>query len=100
MNEHRFPLRSSSAWLGTIIFLAGGTAVYAQDVIDAVTAPSDKRKLSFNFPGVVRDVNVKEGDSVKAGQPLAQQDDDIEKSELERLEREAGSDARVAYYGR
>jgi RND family efflux transporter MFP subunit len=38
------------------------------------TQPSEQRKLNFNVPGVVAKVYVKEGDSVKKGQLVAEQD--------------------------
>lgn len=90
--------RKSAFWLSSALLLATGSVVCADTIIEAVTAPSDKRKLTFNAPGVVRDVNVKEGDAIKVGQILAEQDDEADKSELERTMREATSTARVDYY--
>lgn len=64
-------------------------------IVEAVTLPSDQGQLSFNFPGIVRDVLVKEGDTVAAGQPLMVLDDEIEQRELEKLQLEASSTARL-----
>jgi RND family efflux transporter MFP subunit len=46
------------------------------------TAPSEQRGLNFNVPGVVSKVLVKEGDAVKNGQLIAQQDDSVEQADL------------------
>ncbi|HEY7089063.1 MAG TPA: biotin/lipoyl-binding protein, partial [Tepidisphaeraceae bacterium] len=69
-----------------------------ETIITADTAPSETPKLSFNFPGIVKEVLVKEGDVIKRGQPLMVQDDDIEQAELDRLKAEADSEARIDYY--
>src|SRR5689334_5963631 len=46
------------------------------------TKPSEQRGLGFNGPGVVSKVYVKEGDSVKKGQLLAEQDSRAERADL------------------
>ena len=51
-----------------------------------VTKPLHEPKLAFLKPGVIAKVNVKEGDTVKAGQVLAVQDDREEQAELASLE--------------
>jgi multidrug resistance efflux pump len=84
-----------SAFLG---FSSLSSAQASRSVVEAVTAPSDQRKLSFSFPGVVKEELVKEGDVVKSGQPLLVQDNEIELAELEHVKREAESDARIKYY--
>jgi RND family efflux transporter MFP subunit len=53
--------------------------------IEAVTAPSADLILSFVQPGCVAGVHIKYGDTVKAGQILIQQDDSVERVQLERL---------------
>lgn len=77
------------------LLLSAAQARAASPVIEAVTAPSDQRQLSFSFPGIVRDLSVKEGDSVKVGQTLVQMDDELERHELEKLELDANSTARL-----
>jgi RND family efflux transporter MFP subunit len=55
------------------------------------TAPSEKRDQNFDLPGVVDKVLVKEGDRVKAGQLIAQQDTDAEQAHLQAAELIANS---------
>jgi multidrug resistance efflux pump len=94
------PLAASA--LALMFGVALPTISHAQapkDTVEAVTAPYDRpRSLSFTFPGIIKEVLVKEGDVIKAGQPLMVQDNEIEVAELERLKREAESDARIKYY--
>jgi RND family efflux transporter MFP subunit len=54
--------------------------------IAAITAPSADVTLSFVQPGRIAEFNVKEGESVKAGQVLVQQDDAVERARLAQLE--------------
>ena len=70
--------------------LAGGALSLAQSAASSagrsttgITAPSEERKLLFPTPGVVSDAMVKEGDRVKADQPVMKQDD---REEVKRLE--------------
>ncbi|HZL38202.1 MAG TPA: efflux RND transporter periplasmic adaptor subunit [Tepidisphaeraceae bacterium] len=58
------------------------SAIPSDTTFRAKTAPSEQRGLNFNVPGVVSKVLVKEGDAVKAGQIIAQQDDSVEQAEL------------------
>jgi len=53
------------------------------------TKPSEQRGLGFNGPGVVTKVQVKEGDHVKKGQLLAEQDTRAERADLGVLEAKA-----------
>lgn len=57
-----------------------------QPGIAAITAPSADRTLSFVQSGRIAEVNIKEGESVKAGQILVQQDDAVERARLAQLE--------------
>lgn len=50
------------------------------------TTPSEKRVLNFDVPGVIQQLNVKEGDTVKAGQLLAQQNTAPDEAHLKSLE--------------
>lgn len=61
----------------------------------AYTAPSEKRAQNFDLPGVVQKVMVKEGDKVKAGQLIAQQDIDADEAKLKSLELIAHSDLEI-----
>jgi len=63
--------------------------------VSGVTRSSQERKLSFSTQGVVAQAPSKEGDAVKSGQVILVQDDVIDKKELERLELQANSNARV-----
>lgn len=65
--------------------------------VTGITQPSKRSKPSFHGAGVVGKVAVKEGDIVKAGQLLMAQDQEIEALELERLNAEANSNARVEF---
>ena len=47
-----------------------------------ITNPSEQRGLNFNLPGVVSKVLVKEGDVVKKGDLVAQEDDSVDLAEL------------------
>jgi RND family efflux transporter MFP subunit len=53
--------------------------------IEAVTAPSADITMSFVQAGCIAAVHVKYGESVKTGQLLVQQDDSVERVQLERL---------------
>ena len=72
--------------------LAGGAVSLAQSAASpsasvrsttGITAPSEERKLLFPTPGVVAEAMAKEGDRVKADQPVMKQDD---REEVKRLE--------------
>lgn len=91
-----------ACFLLLVLGFIGLTAVSAraqagpeEGVVVAYTEPSKRLKLAFNGLGVIREVKVKEGDVIKQGQVLVQQDDEVEALEFERLEAEASSTARV-----
>ncbi|MDB5326483.1 MAG: hypothetical protein JWM57_2052 [Phycisphaerales bacterium] len=63
---------------------AGGSMI-----TQGVTQPSRRVELAFSFQGIILKVDVKDGDSVKAGQELMRQDDRIETSRLEGLKLDA-----------
>lgn len=54
--------------------------------VAAITVPSADITLSFVQPGRIAEFNIKEGESVKAGQVLVQQDDAVERARLAQLE--------------
>jgi multidrug efflux pump subunit AcrA (membrane-fusion protein) len=72
---------------------------YAQDTqrptVSGISAPSARRKLAFNQLGIVQEVRVKEGDRVSKDQVLLILDDFMDRKELERLQLEANSQARL-----
>jgi len=55
------------------------------------TTPSEKRVLNFDLQGVIQEVKVKEGDAVKAGQLLAQQNTAPDEAHLKSLVIQANS---------
>jgi RND family efflux transporter MFP subunit len=57
----------------------------------AITVPSEKRAQNFDVPGVVQKLMVKEGDAVKVGDVLAQQNIDGDQAHLHSLELQAKS---------
>ncbi len=63
--------------------------------IEAVTKPSADIELSFVRVGRVAEVLVKEGDLVKAGQLLANQDDRVEQLQLLQLKAKATNRTRI-----
>ena len=59
------------------------------------TAPKEKRAQNFDLPGVVDKMLVKEGDRVKAGDLLAQQDTSVDEAHLESLKVVAESELEI-----
>jgi len=59
------------------------------------TAPIEKREQNFDVPGVVDKVLVKEGDTVKAGQLIAQQDTSADEARLKSVQLVAASELEV-----
>ncbi len=81
-------------WLGLATLVLGcswAAAAPAGDEYDGITKPSEQRELNFSAPGVVLQVLVKEGDAVKQGQVLVQEDDRMEKTALDVILVEANS---------
>jgi RND family efflux transporter MFP subunit len=58
----------------------------ASGEVDGQSAPSDPRDLAFAQPGLISEVNVKDGDVIKKGQVLASQDTSVEEAALAREE--------------
>ena len=58
-------------------------------------APIEKREQNFDVPGVIDKVLVKEGDTVKAGQLIAQQDTAADEAHLKSAELVANSDLEI-----
>jgi RND family efflux transporter MFP subunit len=63
--------------------------------IVAITVPSEDVTLSFVQPGRIAKVHLKEGDVVKAGQVLVQQDDSVERARLAQIEAESLDRAQI-----
>lgn len=61
----------------------------------AHTAPVEKREQNFDVPGVIDKVLVKEGDTVKAGQLIAQQDTSADEAHLKSAELLAKSNLEI-----
>ena len=59
------------------------------------TAPVEKREQNFDVPGVVDKVLVKEGDTVKAGQLIAQQNTSADEARLHSVQLVAASELEV-----
>ena len=75
-----------------------GAADAGAGIVDANTRPSMDVKVAFAAPGLVSEVNVNVGDTVKAGQVMARQDDRQDVAELQRLQIEANSTAEIDNY--
>ena len=58
-----------------------------------ITNPSEQRGLNFNVPGVVSKVFVTEGDIIKKGTLIAQQDDSVDLAEMKVKEADVTSSA-------
>jgi RND family efflux transporter MFP subunit len=83
--------------LASTAVLAAPSARAADSIITypGYTQPSEQRKLNFNGPGVVVKVHVKEGDFVKKGTLLAEQDDRVEQEHLKGAMIEANSKLQI-----
>jgi RND family efflux transporter MFP subunit len=93
-------LRAGGAWLlvpGLLlaVLVSAAGAASPADGVEAVTKANDDVILAFPQPGRISKILVKEGDAVKAGQPLVQLDDDAEKLMVAQLEHQAKDDVRV-----
>ena len=71
----------------------------ARPAIDerSFTKPSEERELAFSAPGLVTKVTVKDGEAVKAGQVLAEQDVTVELANKATFEIEANSKVEEEY---
>jgi RND family efflux transporter MFP subunit len=68
-----------------------------QTVLKFPTIPSDKRSPYFSDVGIVKEMLVKPGDVVKAGQVVATEDSDLEELEYESMKIAAESTAKIDY---
>jgi multidrug efflux pump subunit AcrA (membrane-fusion protein) len=83
------------ATIGLLPQLVLGQAENPRNLTHGLTQPSERVRPAFFQPGIIAEVKVKEGDVVKTGDLLARQDDYVDRKELERLDLEANSTARV-----
>jgi RND family efflux transporter MFP subunit len=67
------------------IFFSKLSATSSNSIVKAITNPSSDRILSFVQPGRIAKVHFVEGQWVKAGQVLVQQDDSVEQIQLAQL---------------
>ncbi len=95
MLKFPFPRQAAVAFVAASIGLFGGSLLGADistaGKLPGITNPSEQRGLNFNIPGVVSKISVKEGDLVKKGDLVAQQDDSVDLAELEVKKAEAES---------
>ena len=66
-----------------------------ENTVSGITKPSIHSKLGLNQLGIIRDLPVKEGQAVKKGEVLLQQDDRAEVAALQGLEAEANSEVKI-----
>ncbi|MCD4699620.1 MAG: efflux RND transporter periplasmic adaptor subunit [Phycisphaerae bacterium] len=89
-------IKIQSRILGMLFtLLAGSTSLWADGGVAAITKPSGDVTLSFVRPGRVMKILVKEGETVKVGQVLVQQDDDAEQVQLAQLKAQAEDTTRI-----
>lgn len=69
----------------------------AEMVLKFPTIPSDKRSPYFSDVGIVKEMLVKAGDVVTAGQVIASQDSDLEQLEYQSMKIAAESTAKIDY---
>lgn len=86
--------RLSRPVTGCVVLLAASCCL--AEGIEAVARPSDSRELAFVRPGRIAKVHVKEGDRVKANDPLIQQDSEAERAQVEQLKKQAADKTRIA----
>jgi len=71
------------------------SACFGYEGIEAITKPSADVILSFVQAGSIAKINFREGDSVKVGDVLVQQDDSVEQIRLEQLEAESKDQTQI-----
>ena len=74
------------SWVVCCVMVTALEAAFPETPIRAVTNPSSDITLSFVQPGRIANIYFREGDSIKTGQILVQQDDAVEQVQLAQLE--------------
>lgn len=99
MKKHAWVRQVAVGFLTTSLGLLATSAAAAEtssvQTYPGYTQPSEQRKLNFNGPGVVVKVHVKEGDYVKAGTLVAEQDARVEEEHLKGVQIQAHSDLQI-----
>jgi RND family efflux transporter MFP subunit len=78
-----------------IFFVVSASSAIAQVPIEAITKPSADVTISFVQPGTISNVLLKEGDHVKAGQVLVQQDDQVAQAQLAQIKAQSDNIAEI-----
>jgi RND family efflux transporter MFP subunit len=85
--------------LAGVVLLSGSFAWAGDSILEGQhTEPSKHPKMSFAAPGIIASIPVKRGQAVHAGDVLLQEDDRMERAQLEALRGEAFSGLNVKYY--
>ena len=69
----------------------------ASTMATGITRPSDERELKFAAPGILAEVDIKDGDIIKAHQVLAKQDSRQDEQQYLSDKREADSNEKIEY---
>ena len=75
--------------------VVSGEADFHSVILEGTTIPVAETEINFKYPGIIKDVLVKKGDHVKAGQLLITQDDAEDQVELKADQSLAASDAGI-----
>jgi macrolide-specific efflux system membrane fusion protein len=102
----RAVLLGSAAFIAAGCLILGTQSLQADDqspsasspaTVSAISRPSQESKLAFGAPGLVSNISVKDGDVVKKGQILAEQDSRQDEFTYKSLKADADSDDKVKY---
>ena len=88
-------IKIRSGILVVLFAISGSSPIFAGKSVEAITKPSKDVTLSFVQPGRIAKVLVKEGDIVKTGQLLVQQDDAAEQVLLAQLKAKAEDTTKI-----
>lgn len=81
--------------ISAVVAVLAGPCLAAAPAINAITRPSADVMLKFPRPGLVSKVLVKDGETVKVGDIVAQLDDEAEKLQVAQLKAEGEDPTRV-----
>src|SRR5439155_17853927 len=96
--KKKYPSRTAFAM--TLFARNAAAPAFAQqtgpeNTVGGITKPSVHSKLGLNQLGIIRDLPVQEGQPVKKGDVLLQQDDRAEVAALQAMEAEANSEVKI-----